>query len=141
MDRYFSLHRDKFHRMPLPETDAELEVLTYAYFGKALHLSVLSHYGNYEVKEDYNSYHGKGWKFPRKNLDGYDYSREFWCTVIGEVICGGIARASYGACKLQGWRQKKRIHRWIRNRKTESNYLRKPFLRLAEKIGFSEKTE
>jgi hypothetical protein len=137
----YPIIRGKLYRMPLPETDAELEVLTYAYFGKALHLSVLSHYGRYEVKEDYNSYHGKGWKFSECNTDGYDYSGRFWCTVIGEVTCGGIARASYGAYKLQGWRQRKRIHRWIRNRKTGINYLRKPFLRLAEKTRFSERTE
>ena len=122
-------------RMPLPETDAELEVASFAYFGKALHLSILR-LSSYDVKEPYDSYHGDGWPFDETSCEGYDHSAAFWNWVCGDRTCGGIAANSYGQFKRGGHRHQLRLKRWITNRQKGTNYLRKPFKRLAQSVGF-----
>lgn len=130
--------RDKsFVRMPLPETDAELEVITQQYFGKPLHLRDLTCSGSYRVKEPYNDYHGKEWSFSQGSIKGYDHSRKFWDYVCGKLHCGGISFYSYGQFLFseRGYRHQKRICKWVSNRKMQANYLRTPFKRLAGSLG------
>ena len=102
-------------KVPMPRNKSELELLTHWYFGAPLHLSRLDIYGgsvSYEVKEDYNSYHGiaRGFLFDESCTRGYDYSARFWKAVLGVLSCGGIARASYGSATIiRGHRHKKRL--------------------------------
>jgi hypothetical protein len=124
--------------LPKPETDAELEIISEIYFGKALHLRKLSNYCSYEVEEDYNSYHGEGYEFSECNCKGYDHSAIFWRHILGQLYCGGIARASYGQYKIKGYRNKKRIDKWIANRRNNTNYIRPQFARLANRYGVGE---
>ena len=128
-DKYGLVH------LPLPKTDAELEVISFAYFKKTLHLSELR-LGFYRVKEPYNSYHNENWEYSETNIEGYDHSRAFWNWVCGVLTCGGIGGVSYGSFSERGHKHKLRLKKWINNRQDGTNYLRKPFKRLAERVGF-----
>ena len=136
--------RDGLLLCPLPQNDAELEVLSRAYFGVPLHLSSLScwnGYGSYQVKEKYNDYHGAGFQYSQFDIDGYNHSGLFWRSVIGRLTCGGIATHSYGQVKVINHRQAKRLERWIDSRRNkESGRLLKPFVRLANQLQGLEKT-
>lgn len=95
---------------PQPRCPADLEALSLWYFGTPLHLSKLSLYcvedgkasAQYEVREEYSSYHGENGLFSSFCIKGYDYSRDFWRHVIGDLYCGGIASRSYGQAKVIG---------------------------------------
>lgn len=132
----------ELRRMPLPRNPAELEVLSMWYFGKPLHLKLLSGWGDsfsYEVAEDYNSYHGEGWLFDQCCIDGYDYSRVFWRRVIGELDCGGIARASHGSVRSTSKRSAARLRKFSEYlRRNESGRLGTSFRRLAHEYGMGE---
>lgn len=137
---------------PLPSSPAELEVLSTWYFGTSLHLSRLYVHlkGNapmsdagvqYEVREEYGSYHGNGWLFGCYCINGYDYSRDFWEHVIGNLYCGGIAGRSYGQANVFGHRNVKRLKEFEEYlRRKESGRLRKTFERLARSYGAGENT-
>lgn len=151
----------KYVNFPLPQNDAELELLTNWYFGKSLHISRLdfSFYsedscynndrnnhigsGSYEVMEDYNSYHGKGWKYSQCENEGYHDSGIFWNRVFGDLSCGGISRASYGQFYVDNYRHGKRLEKWIksRNRKDNSYKVRPAFLRLALLVRWEERKQ
>ena len=83
---------------PKPESDAELEIVSELYFGVPLHLARLEIHrgahggtsGSYEVQEDFDSY---GYDQKPDSIDCYDYSDEFWAWVVGDLFCGGTARA------------------------------------------------
>ena len=128
----------KPNKLPKPITDAEFEIITELYFGKALHVRFSVQYPKYEIVEDYNSYHGKGYSYSECSCEGYDHSSNLWNRVFGELYCGGIARASYGQFHIKGFRHKKRLEQWIKNRGSGANYIRKPFQRLAQKYGLGE---
>jgi hypothetical protein len=137
---------------PLPRCPAELEVLSTWYFGAPLHLSCLRMYAKgmapaseagaeYEVREEYNSYHGNGWLFYGCAIEGYDYSSDFWAHVIGNLYCGGIASHSYGQCNVFGRRNVKRLKEFEEClRRNESGRLRRAFERLARSYGAGENT-
>jgi hypothetical protein len=120
------------------------------YFGKPLHFSSLSVYGNgsapaavgtcqYKVEEEYNSYHGSGWLFGKCAIDGYDYSGDFWRHVCGPIYCGGIAGHSYGQANIFGYRDRLRLEKFSEYlRRKESGRLRKSFERLAHQYGMGE---
>jgi hypothetical protein len=140
-------------KAPLPSCPAELEVLSTWYFGAPLHLShlrVADDYSfgdeadgsaSYEVLEEYNSYHGRGWLFGQCCIVGYDYSRDFWAHVIGRLYCGGIASRSYGQVNVLGRRNVKRLKDFEGYlRRNESGRLRKAFERLARSYGAGENT-
>lgn len=121
--------------MPLPCNDAELEVISEIYFGRPLHIRALRTWW-YEVDEDYNSYHGKGFLFSQHSTEGYDHSRLFWNTVFGRLGTGGIARASYGSFEPHGHRHTIRLRNWMEHRrKKETGRLRAPFVRLARQLS------
>jgi hypothetical protein len=128
--------------MPRPSNPSELEVLSYWYFGKALHLSRLDICGasvSYAVREEYNSYHGNKWLHMCGCIDGYDYSARFWNFVIGILTCGGIAGHSYGQARVIGYRNALRLNRFSEYlRKKESGRLRRPYERLAQQLGLGE---
>lgn len=140
----------ELHAMPKPSNPAELEVLSMWYFGVPLHLSKLNIYpsgfneeaiggAQYEVRELYNSYHGKGFNFGSGSIDGYDYSAAFWEYVIGPLTCGGIAGHSYGQTNTYGFRDHKRLQKFSEYlRRNESGRLRKAFERLALLNGEGE---
>ena len=123
-----------FVSVPRPRSDAELALLSMAYFGKALHLRDLSVYdisASYRVDEDYNSYHGAGFRYDETDTKGYDSSRRFWEHVIGALHTGGIAGVSYGQVRINGYRQKKRLQKWeCDRRRKDSSSVRTPFTRL-----------
>lgn len=122
-------------KLPKPRCDSELAVITKIYFGAELSLYRLDCFGegaSYEVKQDYNSYHGEGFEYGKNCIHGYDHSSNFWKWAIGNTTCGGIARASYAQVKVFGHRNKQRIKYWIESRRgKQTNYLRAPFVRLA----------
>lgn len=138
---------------PKPSNPAELEVLSRWYFGKPLHLAFLrirraettepfAAYGQYEVAELYNDYHGNGWLFGQCCIHGYDYSRDFWQHVVGVLYCGGIADHSYGQVRIKGHRDRLRLQRFEEClRRKESGRLGKAFERLAREYGAGENTE
>ena len=132
----------QLRHMPLPSNDAELAIVSEWYFGMPLHLSKLSAYGDYasyEVMELYDAYHGDGWNFSKGCTRGYDYSRAFWGRVVGDLYCGGIAAHSYGQVKVAGWRHKKRLQRWIKDRLGKGvSAPRNQFIRLAQQNGLRE---
>lgn len=136
--------RKELMKMPRPHNPAELEVLSHWYFGMPLHLSLLYIYVNtaqYQVLEEYKSYHGDGFNFSAYSCDGYDYSSVFWNFVIGELCCGGIAAHSYGQAHIRGHRDMARLKRFegfMRGR--QSGRLRKPYERLALLFGEGENT-
>jgi len=127
------------NRYPLPRNDAELEVVTLAHFGVALHLSTLSVWqdtGNFKVAESYDSYHGEGFQFSRGDPCGYNDSGNFWRMIFGRIDCGGIGRASHGQFKIVGHRQRKRLEHWQNSRRKGGvDQLRPPFVRLARRVG------
>lgn len=124
--------------MPLPNCDAELEVVSEIYFKMPLHLSRL-HRWSYEVKEKYNAYHGTEWQFGQGCIIGYDHSGLFWKTVCGDLSCGGIAGHSYGQFKINSRRHEKRMQHWIDSRRGKKpDTVRTPFVRLAQKHGLGE---
>lgn len=129
-------------KIPLPRNKSELELLTKWYFGTEIHLKALwvtpgkegVHYAQYEVREDYTSYHGikKGWLFDESCIRGYDYSSRFWAMVIGNVQCGGIGRASYGQTAFRGHRHKCRLEALAESmRRDGPDPVRSSFVRLA----------
>lgn len=128
--------------MPLPHSDSELAILSEAYFGIPLRMKAIWRYGDtaqYEVEQDYNAYHGTGFKYGKYCLTGYDHSRVFWRTVFGPLYCGGIARASYGQARITGHRNVERIDRWISDRRlTQGSPPRAAFVRLARRHGVGE---
>lgn len=132
----------KIAKMPAPESDAELEVLSAWYFGKPLRLKKLNLYGtsgSYEVLEDYNSYHGNGYQFSEGCCEGYDHSGFFWAHVCGVLYYGGIARASHGLFNFKGHRNIARLMRWKDSRaRGQSTSLRPFFVRLAREVGAGE---
>ena len=128
-----------------PQSDAELEILSAIYFGKPLHAgfdvweSTEKSHGRYEVKEDYDSYHGKEWEFGKRAIDGYTKSEAFWKYVFGPLYCGGIARASYGQFHVVSHRDLKRLMRWKDSRSSgDSGRVRQAFARLAKQHGLGE---
>lgn len=128
--------------LPLPSNDSELEVLSRYIFGVKLHLLKLNLYGDcasYEVKEDHDYYYDQ--KFNRDaQCSSYEVDTLFWASVIGSLTCGGIARASYGQVKVFGYRNKKRIFKWVSSRgRKDANYIRPAFVRLAERCGSRRK--
>jgi len=131
--------------MPRPRNVAELEILSFWYFGKALHFSrliVRENYVEYEVAEKYNAYHGARWLFSTFSCEGYDYSGAFWRHVVGNLFCGGIAAHSYGQARPHpGHREQKRLEElrdsWLSKR---TGRPRATLARLAEQIGFGEST-
>ena len=128
-------------KIPLPQCDEELELLTQWYFGKPLHLKTMSE-NCYEILEDYNSYHGDGFQFSESCTRGYDHSADFWAVVFGPLYCGGIGRASYGQFKANGWRQKRRISKWLKRRsERRSSTPRRAFVRLAAQSSGAERTD
>jgi hypothetical protein len=143
--------RTELEAMPKPKNPAELEVLSQWYFGAPLHLGGLrvsdeigtdgAYYGQYEVGELYNDYHGDDWLFGKNCIKGYDYSRDFWRHVVGELYCGGIAASSYGQVRVREHRDQKRLKEFAGYlRRNESGRLRKAFERLALLNGEGENT-
>lgn len=139
--------------MPKPHNPAELELLTLWYFGKRLHASKLNvwmgriekensfAHAQYEVLEPYASYHGTGWNFSSYDIVGYDYSRDFWRFVFGDLYCGGIANCSYGQTYVRSYRDSKRLKVFEEYlRRKQSGRLRKPYERLAHLLGVGENT-
>lgn len=120
-------------KLPLPQNDAELEVLSLYVFGRKLHLKELST-SRYEVLEDHYSYYDSKFNEALNCFNSYAVDSDFWGTVIGTLSCGGIARASYGSIKDVGYRQKRRLERWVRSRDKGGKALRgvrNAFVRLA----------
>lgn len=144
--------REELRLMPKPSNPAELEALSYWYFGKELHMSLLTVSEHkwasasdgsvaYEVKEKYNDYNGSGWLHTEYCIKGYDYSRDFWAFVIGNLTCGGIASHSYGQAIVIGKRNLLRLQEFEKCLRLKgSGRLRRPFERLARKHGAGENT-
>lgn len=140
--------------IPLPRNDAELEILSEIYFGVKLRLSRLSggivkkrpdeplleHLSvSYTVEQPYNDYHGNGFDYSEGCIIGYDHSRLFWRTVVGNLFCGGIATHSYGQTRVFGHRKIKNIEEWISSRRKKGLCKpRKSFVRLAQEHGLGE---
>lgn len=127
--------------MPLPSSDAELQVLSHIYFGLPLKakFSVLGKSGRYEIEQLYNSYHGEGFAYGKCCIIGYDHSRIFWGTVFGPLICGGIASRSYGQFHVRSHRHRRRLERWLKRvRNGQGDHLSRPFARLAQAYGLGE---
>jgi len=123
----------KLLRIPQPSNDAEFAILTEWYFGAPLSVKRLS-VGDYEITEDYNSYHGDGFKYGGSNH--YDHSQALMDFVFGKLGTGGVARAAYGSTTLHGYRHKKRIQAWVDERNnirrgSKGSPPRKSFERLA----------
>lgn len=127
---------------PKPRCDEELSILSEIYFGLPLRLVTLRFYGSsaqYEVEQSYNSYHGKGFRYSEHCTTGYDHSWWFWRHVIGELFCGGIARASYGQAHVIGHREVARMNFWVKDRRNPiGSSARKSFVRLARLHGAGE---
>jgi hypothetical protein len=127
---------------PKPRCDEELSILSDIYFGAPLRLLTLRVYGNtaqYEVEQDYNAYHGEGFRYGKCANIGYDHSRIFWRHVIGNLYCGGIARASYGQANIKSHRDAARLEFWIKDRRNPSgSSARETFVRLARSHGAGE---
>jgi hypothetical protein len=124
--------------IPLPNCDAELEIVSEIYFKIPLHLSRLDR-NSYKVRERYDDYHGNGWQFSTYSIAGYDHSELFWKTICGDLYCGGIASHSYGQFKINSKRHEKRIQHWINSRRGKKpDTVRTPLVRLAQKYGLGE---
>lgn len=132
-------------KAPKPKNAAELAVMTKWFFGCELELKFLrfsGKHGQYEVKQDYNSYHGEGWAFGKTCVEGYDRSRDFWNYVLGPLGCGGIARANYGQFQArEGHRERLRI-KALQDSVCgkDAGRVRKAFTRLAPIFGGGENT-
>ncbi len=140
-ERKMLVWKRRIEKAPKPSNDAELELLSLWYFGKALHakFSIGATSGSYEIVERYNSYHGKGYEFSQGCSRGYDHSAFFWEHVFGTLSCGGIADRSYGQFNITGHRNKARLMRWQdTKRKRGISVLRSAFLRLARCVGAGE---
>lgn len=129
---------DIFRGIPRPQNDAELEIVSEWYFGIPLHfrsLHVWGSGGRYEVEEDFDS-------IPRFGRSGYDEHHLFWNWVTGPMEgVRGTARACYGGFKITSYRQQKRLEGWVSSRrKKDGSSVRRPFVRLAERITGSEGT-
>lgn len=133
-------------KMPRPRNDAELAILTTIYFGAPVGIADLyvrrdgeggACSGGYEVREDYNSYHGRGFV---SSECFYDADSSFWRRVFGPLTCGGVARVSYGQFRATGHREMRRLLRWMDMRRSGSRgcSLRRPLQRLAERYGLGE---
>lgn len=137
----FALERGKLIA-PKPRCDAELAILSEIYFGAPLRLLSLRIYGNtaqYEVEQDYSAYHGDGFRYGKHCTVGYDHSGFFWRHVIGNLYCGGIARASYGQAHVASHRDAARLNFWIEDRRKERGSSPRPtFVRLARTHGAGE---
>lgn len=119
--------------LPKPQNDAEFAIVTEWVFGVAL--DVEWKWGEaYQIKQSYNSYHGKGFHFDKSCTYGYDRSSGFLHWALGRLYCGGIARSSYGQFNTEGHRDRRRIERWqesTRSGKTDGSTVRASYVRLA----------
>jgi len=133
-------------RLPKPQNDAELAVVTRWFFGVPLSLKVLIYHQNgrkagtgfctYEVAQAHHSYRHNG-KWPCD----YDIDHAFWNYIIGELQTGGVAVSSYGQTYVRGHRNQLRMQAWHNSRRKETgDTLRPAFVRLAAKLGFAERT-
>jgi hypothetical protein len=124
--------------IPKPESDAELEIVSVYYYATPLHLRKLDSYGgggSFEVEEDFDSYNKPG------SIDAYDAADVFWEWVLGPRCCGGVARASYGQFRC-GYRQSRRLQRWMRGRRDgDSSSVRPAFAKVSRATnGLGENT-
>lgn len=131
---------------PLPASDAELEILSSAFFTRPLHLSKLRvvrlyrsdkgdiYSAEYEVREKFNSYDPLPWV--GETWGKYDFDEAFWRRVIGRLTCGGVAGHSYGQVRGRGYRQMKRLQTWALERDGTggSSTVRPQFKRLAARL-------
>ena len=112
--------------LPLPQSDAELEILTEYYFGTPLHLEKLT-VRSYRVKEifdDYDLFKGN-----------YDAHGVFWDWALVKLTCGGTAAQSYGQFDCRGYRHRRRLERWICSRRQkDSRSVRPTFAKVSQVV-------
>ncbi len=129
-------------RIPLPQTCKELEIVSEYIFGMPLHLSKLNFYGSgasYQVLEEHSDTYD-GVFDTAAHGSCYDVDAIFWRTVIGRMMCGGIASHCYGQVHVDGHRHMYRLKRLafdVRNSKKVPDgpcKVRRPFVRLARRL-------
>lgn len=122
-------------KCPLPESDAEFEILSEIIYGKPLHVSkllVMDHcYGQIEIAEKWDDY------APRCAAFSYEPNTIFLRTIAGPMHTS--ATLGWTDFRRYGHRHWLRMQRWSESRRNnDSRTVRPAFVRLARRFGVGE---
>ncbi len=124
-------------KCPLPQSDAEFEILSEVVFGKPLHVSklwIMEHgYGQIEIAEKWEEY------APSVSIYSYEIDTIFMRTIAGPMKVS--ATLGWTDFQRHGHRHWLRMKRWSESRRNDdSRSVRPAFVRLARRFGVGENT-